>query len=1624
VAFAAASLAATAVALAGNQLAPVIQPAEADVFPYQDTALPFDVRAADLVSRMTRTEKIQQFRAERQYQAGIAPRISRLGVEPYNYWNEAMHGVAHAGRTSVTNTFNKGGYATEFPSPIAMGASWNRSLILQAGTVVSDEGRAMSNFDNTGNAEGYAPHKGLTYWTPTINLARDPRWGRGEESYSEDPYLTAQMAGQYVDGLQGNDPKYLKVASTPKHFFANHSENDRRYGSEVVTEREMREYYTSAFADLLGPAHRARSLMTSYNAVNDIPSSANRFALETMVRRTWGFTGTVTSDCGAITDVHVNHRYTPADLGTAVTQTQAVAYTLKAGTDLDCSGGDYAGANGFPASLNAGNMTEADMDVSLTRTFALRMETGEFDPAEDVPWRSSRYSIDNIGPNTPVHQDAAQKTSDESVVLLKNAQRPGASGRALPLAGSDLDNVVIVGPQAQISVHGNYSPTRRILEVSPLDAMTAAIKRANPSATVTFIPGISGNPRIGANQAGDWSRGKPTIGSALTVGSAAAAVRFLAADGSELGRVTPSQIYLERDFIGWQSSANVYSAASLTTNRSWGGYLGFGADVPQGTAEIELRMANAGTTVLPNSFFDLRVGTRFANPIATLPGDGGGNGYQRVAYTGPTGATRLYFTYRSDYYQTTLDQPVDPADPTGPTQGEAIAAADTVIGYVGTLCSNNQTQPVLSGNPADAREDEDRPSDQLGRAQDKLLAEVAKLNPHTIAYIAAVGQVDVKSFQKDAGAILWTAYNGQYQSETVGRLLLGTVNPSGKLPMTWYANVDQLPVIYDYAITPTGGRSGRTYQYFTGPVTYPFGHGLSYSAFSYSNLRLSAQSLSPDGRLTATVDVANTSDRDGKEVVELYVVSPLAADPMYPDIQLKAFEKVAVGAGQTKTVTLDLAGADLWFWDDAADKKVFPTGTWRLYAGPSADTSQALPASFELTGARTPGVETVAVIPDGVTLNTATPSNVIHANLSATRNDQSFYDLSDVAVAYTTSNPAAATVSDDGVVRVGTAAGIAVITATVTADGTSGSASFPVVAYAGAETSNSATLFDSLVQFGDVSATLAQAAAGVRLTAALAPASATATYEYRLALGEDNTAEASITGDGLLTAARAGAARVTVVAVEGTQRTARTATVVITDPAAPAKANTAAVRAAIDTATAQLAGLDPESVTAGSLAAARQALDQATAALADPASTQAQLDTAAAALLNAVAGLVPRGDLTAVEAALAAAQALNGHAAGFTPASWEALTAAMQRAAQVLAAPADVTEAQAAAAAAALQAAIAALAPAEPEPIPVPERYAEWLRAQVNLATALVGPESDYTAASWADYVSVLAEAFDCLAQVPVVESQAASVYARFGPAFDALQRRVPTGQLSAVLSVARSLALDAYTADSGARVTAAITDAQALLGQDPDRLTQAGVDGAVAALQAAISALAARPAPVAPPADQPAGTRADLSTLADAFGRLPQSGYTAETWAALTAALAGAKAVLADPTAGQDRIDAAIVAVTSAHARLVASTPPTPGVDPPKALPKIPVAATPKIKGKAKVGKKLTASKGKWTAGTDFTYRWYANGKAIKKATKSTLKLTKAVKGKKITVKVTGSLAGHTKVAKTSKATKKVAKK
>lgn len=851
-------LAATAVVIAttllATLLAPPAQAALAPTAPYLDDSgrFSFAERAADLVSRMTLEEKLRQFNAaSTRYGGTPAAAIPRLGVREYHYWNEALHGVARVGE------------ATTFPTGLGIGATWNKDLIQQATEVMSDEARAYWNSDRT--------DIGLTYWSPTINMARDPRWGRADESYGEDPFHTAEIAGAFVDGLQGDDPTYYQAVATAKHYAANNHENDRHSDSSNMSEKTLREFYLPAFQSL-AEKHDLGSLMTAYNRVNGVPSVANTELISDLLRRSWGFDGFITSDCWAIDDVWKNHKWIPEGYDRPVNETEATAFSLLAGTDLDCQGGQYS--NFLRPALEQGLIVEDDLDISLVRAFTARFRTGEFDSADKNPWPVARYSMANTVA-TAEHAAVAADVAEEALVLLENATPTGAQKPILPLDASVSKNVVVVGDIADHQYVGDYSPT-------------------SPTPDDTILQGVS-----------DTVRG-------------------------------------------------------------------------------------IGGTV----------------------------------------------THVGNNDQGTLTQ----------TEEAQIAAASTVIVAVGTKAGDQDSGVGGSANP-DSGEFRDRADLTLPRNQSALVQRVAQLNPRVVTYVQSVAQADVSTFAKSVEGLLWSTYNGQTQGTSLARVLWGAegTSPSGKLTFTWYGDQSQLPGIKDYEIAPHDGTRGRTYQYFTGDVAYPFGYGLTYSSFSYSAPRIASSTLSPQQTLSVDVDVTNTSSVAGSTVPQLYVTTPGADGVTRPNIRLAAFDKVALAPGEKRTVTLSAPLADLWSWDAAKGAEVIDQGTWTAWVGSDVADARSRPVPFTVSGNRVKSLQQVTTIPTGVQLDTAEAHPVIDAGISAVANDQSFYAPGSYTPVYTSSDPAIAQVSPAGKVTPGTKAGTATITVTVTIDGTSKSDTFPVV---------------------------------------------------------------------------------------------------------------------------------------------------------------------------------------------------------------------------------------------------------------------------------------------------------------------------------------------------------------------------------------------------------------------------------------------------------------------------------------------------------------------------------------------------------------------------------------------------
>ncbi len=470
---------------------------------YLDTHYSFSERAADLVSRMTLPEKVAQLHTN------SAPAIPRLGVQQYTYWSEGQHGINLLGADSNNGGVSGGPHATSFPTNLASTMSWDPALVYQETTAISDEIRGELDKSLWGVGQNNigpsaSDYGSLTFWAPTVNLDRDPRWGRTDEAFGEDPYLVGRMAGAFVDGYQGETltgaptSRYLKVASTAKHFALNNNENNRHADSSDASDADIRDYYTAQFRSLVQDSHVA-GLMTSYNAINGTPSPADTYTTDALAQRTWGFGGYITSDCGAVGDVSAqsSHNWAPPGWTTSVVNGAQVwtntatgvqvpadaggqAYALRAGTDANCTGGDATIGN-IEAAIKAGILSEGVIDHALVQLFTVRMETGEFDPPSKVSYtRITKAQIES-----PAHQALADKVAANSLVLLKNDPLPGTSTTLLPANPAALNNVVIVGDLANTVTLGGYSgdPT---LQVDAVQGISAAVKAANPNATVTF----------------------------------------------------------------------------------------------------------------------------------------------------------------------------------------------------------------------------------------------------------------------------------------------------------------------------------------------------------------------------------------------------------------------------------------------------------------------------------------------------------------------------------------------------------------------------------------------------------------------------------------------------------------------------------------------------------------------------------------------------------------------------------------------------------------------------------------------------------------------------------------------------------------------------------------------------------------------------------------------------------------------------------------------------------------------------------------------------------------------------------------------------------------------------------
>ncbi len=835
---------------------------------YRDTSQPTAVRVQDLVARMTLEEKISQM-------LFTAPAINRLDIAKHNWWNEGLHGLGRAG------------VATVFPQAIGLAATWNTELMHDVATAVSDEARAKHH--EAVRLDLREMYTGLTYWSPNINIFRDPRWGRGQETYGEDPYLTAQMGVAFVKGLQGDDPHYLKLAATPKHY-AVHSgpESLRHHFDARINEQDMREFYLFAFEAAVKEA-KAASIMGAYNRTNGEPCCASPTLLEKILRQEWGFDGYVVSDCEAIRDIFANHKVVN-------TAAEAAALAVKNGCELNC-GRVYAV---LLEAVALGLIDEATIDQAVTRLFKARFQLGMFDPPEMVPYAQIPFDVID----SPAHRALALRAAQESIVLLKN------EGDLLPLR-KDIGSIAVIGPNAddlQILL-GNYHGTPATA-VTPLQGIR---QKVSPETIVYHAPGCAvadGMPRLLPIPT-DCLRPMTPIAAETGLNG-----RYYP-NAHHAGQPHHDQIDSQINFT-WKDTNPLTGVWGDHFSIQWDGYL-----VPPASGAYHLgvygfseyRLSLDGALIVDNKMEH--------HPILK---------HQTVHLE----AGRFY-RLQLAYANEGLDPQIQLlwAMPESDFEAKALEAAQKAEVVVMVMGLSPQLEGEEMPIHIDGFAGGDRTDIKLPATQENLLQKIHALGKPVVLVLTNGSAVAINWAAANIPAIVDVWYPGQAGGAALADVLFGDFNPAGRLPVTFYKSVDDLPPFEDYEL------DGRTYRYFHGQPLFPFGHGLSYTHFNLENLQIGQAQLPAGGTTTISLEVTNTGPHAGAEVVQLYIRQ---TDGRRQALKLQGFKRLFLEPGQCQTVTFNLHSHQLGLYNERMRYVVQPQ-TVEVLVGRSA---QDLPLAAHL----------------------------------------------------------------------------------------------------------------------------------------------------------------------------------------------------------------------------------------------------------------------------------------------------------------------------------------------------------------------------------------------------------------------------------------------------------------------------------------------------------------------------------------------------------------------------------------------------------------------------------------------------------------------------------------------------
>ncbi|WP_195655613.1 beta-glucosidase [Bacteroides sp. 1001136B_160425_E2] len=813
-----------------------------------------DTDILKIISKLETGEKIDLLCAK-------APAVQRLDIPSYDWWNECLHGVARNGK------------ATVFPKPIAMGSMWDVDLMKRIANVISDEARAKyyEALDKKGVTGRY---EGLTYFSPTLNIARDPRWGRMSECFSEDPLLTSEMGVAFVQGLQGDDPYYLKLVATPKHFVANNEENRRVDGSAEVDEMSLREYYFPAFKAAVMRG-KATSVMGAYNALNGVPCCANEFLLTDVLRKEWGFEGVVMSDGSAIGNISNKHKY-------KANGAEGAAAALQAGCDMALRD-EYGKA--LRQALNRGLIEEKDIDIALNRVLTLRKRLGILtSSAAKTPYERPNNNIVEC----EAHRQLAYEAACKSIVLLKNEN-------VLPLNAEKLKTVALIGDAFKKVYYGDYSG-RSEQNTTLLDALIEGYQDK-----IKFLWAGDGNENVVVPEANlvrpakyeyegklgltGYYYNRPKIEGKPIFEQHDLTLDFKAVDSEKLRRFGKLSAYWTSSLVPGETGEHILSLEGTGDMKL---YIDkkLVIDRPGNRGKV-----SAAISLVANKSYEIRIECENMN--------------------------------KKDKFRFLWCPPVDVS-----TAAPEKMARDADVAIVF----------IRDNSGAEGR---DRTSLAMNPEQISMVKRISQANKNTIVLFGSSAPLMLGEIVPYAKALLNVWIGGQGEAQAISDILFGKVNPSGKTPVTFYADEKQLPPLDDYNV-----KNGRSYQYFNGDILFPFGYGLSYTKYRYSPPQLQKKQIGRKGTIKLSIMIKNEGAYDGDEVVQCYVSSDKWNGEQLKQ-KLLDFTRVHLKKGETKMVTFDIPVEKLQRWNVIKHCWEIQPGQYRLSVVPNSQSKNVVDFSIK-----------------------------------------------------------------------------------------------------------------------------------------------------------------------------------------------------------------------------------------------------------------------------------------------------------------------------------------------------------------------------------------------------------------------------------------------------------------------------------------------------------------------------------------------------------------------------------------------------------------------------------------------------------------------------------------------------